>query len=165
MTVTYRNTFRDITAFCFYHYLRSPFVLGAYGICVGLLTLIAIQAIPKEASTGQKIFAFMVVESILFALLAGIFGLSIVLSMISRRNKTFLTEHTIALHEDGFITETPYSRSEQKWTIVQKLGRNARYIFLYVSQHGAHVIPRRAFHDTAEADQFYDYCRKKLVRT
>ena len=69
-------------------------------------------------------------ETFAIVVFAAVFGLSTVLGMISRRNKTFLTEHTITLGEDGFTSETQYSRSELKWSIVQKLARTRSCIFI-----------------------------------
>ena len=161
MTIRYQNTFRDIVAFCFYHYPRSPLILGFYGFGFAILSAVVFQSVPKDIPIAARIIAFLVMEIIVFGFLAVIFILSTVLGMISRRNKTFLTDHSITLAENGFTSETPYSRSELKWSIVQKLARSKNYIFIYVAQHSAHVVPRRAFRDAAEWDSFYEFCRKK----
>jgi hypothetical protein len=148
-------------AFCFYHYPRSPVVIGFYGIGFALLSLIVLQALPKDGDVVTKVIAFGVMEFIAFCLLAAVLALSVVLSMISRKNKTVLTEHTIMLSEASFTEETRYNKTEQKWTIVQKLGRTNGYLFIYVAQYTAHVVPRRAFRDDAEWDAFYEYCSQR----
>ena len=161
MTVRYKITFRDLLAFCFYHYLRSPILVATYGIGLVFISFVVFQMLPKDGSAIANTITFLVIDFIALALLAGIAATSIVLSMISRRNKTFLTDCTMTLGENGFISETPYARSEQKWAIVQKLARNNNYIFLYVAQYMAHVIPRRAFRDDAEWNSFYEFCRQR----
>ena len=165
MTVRYQNTFRDVMAFCFYHYLRSPVVLGFYGVGFALVSLPLLLEIPKDQGTAARIAMFLTMEAFVFAILAPVFALSIVLSMISRRNKTLLTEHIITLGQDAIMTETPYVKSEQKWAIVQKLARTRRYIFIYVAQYSAHVIPRRAFRDDPEWDAFYEFCKQRARPT
>jgi hypothetical protein len=70
--------------------------------------------------------------------------------MGSRRNKTLLPEHTITLADASFTEETAYNKTDHKWSGVQKLARTRRHIFIYVAQHAAHVVPRRAFRDDAE---------------
>ena len=148
-------------AFCFYHYPRSPVVIGSYGLAFALITFSAFQALPKHRDVVTKVITFAVVELIALSLLAAVLALSVVLSMASRKNKTVLTEHTILLAEESFTEETPYNKTEQKWTIVQKLARTRSYIFIYVAQYSAHIVPRRAFRDDAEWDAFYEYCRQR----
>jgi hypothetical protein len=161
MTIRYQNTFRDIMAFCFYHYPRSPVVIGFYGVCFAIISLSVFRALPKHSDAVTKVITFAILDLIGFSVLAAVFALSVVLSLGSRKNKTILTEHTIILAEESFTEETPYNKTEQKWTIVQKLARTKSYIFIYVAQYMAHVVPRRAFRDDAEWDAFYEYCRQK----
>ena len=149
-------------AFCFYHYLRLPIFVASCGIFFILISLIIIQELPNDAPTIAKVFIFLFKEFLIFALISGIFALSIVLTMISKRNKTLLTEHTFTLSDGSFIEETAYNKTEHKWLIVQKLARTRQHIFIYISQHAAHVIPRRAFHDNIEWDSFYDFCRQQI---
>src|ERR1043165_2690233 len=165
MTIRYRNTFRDVMAFCLYHYPRAPVTIGSYGILFAVLSFIIFQALPKEGNVVTKILVFSAMEIIAFLALAVVLALSVVLSMVSRRNRTFLTEHTIVLGEEIFTEETVYNKTEQKWTSVQKLARTKHYLFIYLAQHMAHVVPRRAFRDDAEWDAFYDYCRQRTQAT
>ena len=161
MTIRYQNTFRDIMAFCFYHYPRSPVVIGCWGVGFAFTSLIVFQALPKDGDVATKVVAFAIMEFIAFCFFAAVLALSVVLSMVSRKNKTVLTGRTIILGEESFTEETAYNKTEQKWTIVQKLARTRSYIFIYVAQHMAHVVPRRAFRDDAEWDAFYEYCRRR----
>jgi hypothetical protein len=160
MIVRFKNTFRDILAFCFYHYPRSPMILACWAFPFALLSMASYQAIPKDLSAVGKVLAFLFLECSWFAVLCLAFAVLIVLSMISRRNKTMLVENTMTLGEDGFMVETPYGRAESKWAIVQKLARTKKYVFIYIAQHLAHVVPRRAFKDDGEWEGFYDFCRR-----
>jgi hypothetical protein len=161
ITVRYSNTFRDIMAFCFYHYPRSPVVLGFNGVSFALISVLIFSALPKEESFLTKLIAFGVMEVFVLLLLAAVAALSVVLSMVSRKNKTTLTEHTIALGEASVTEETVYNKTEQKWAIVQKLVRTRKYVFIYISQHASHVVPRRAFRNDEEWDAFYEFCRER----
>jgi len=158
MKIQYKNTFRDILAFCLYHYPRSPFVIVSYGIGFALISFTIFRALPKDGNPVTNGIVFVGMELVVFSIFVAVLALSALLSMISRKNKTVFTEHTIALGEESFITETPYSKTEQKWKIVQKLARTRKHIFIYVAQHMAHVVPRRAFRDDLEWEGFYDYC-------
>jgi len=136
-----------------------------YGVGFAIISLIVFQALPKDGGGVTKVITFAVMELIAFSFLAAVVALSVVLSMVSRKNKTIITAHTIIRGEEGFTEETPYSKTEQKWTIVQKLARTKSYIFIYVAQYASHVVPRRAFRDDAEWNAFYEYCRERTQAT
>jgi YcxB-like protein len=84
------------------------------------------------------------------------------LSFISSKNRTFLTEHTFTLTEDGFIEETVFNRTENRWAAALKVVRTRNYIFLFVSQNAAHAIPRWAFVSDEEWDEFFAYCQQHV---
>ncbi|MCI0536082.1 MAG: hypothetical protein L0Z50_12730 [Verrucomicrobiales bacterium] len=88
-------------------------MIGTYGLVFALISLNAFQALPKAAGTAGKVLTFLITESIVFAFLAGVLALTVALSMISRRNKTILTEYSITLGEDGFTSETPRTWSRK----------------------------------------------------
>jgi len=162
MTIRYENTFRDIMAFCFYHYPRSPLVIGVYGIGFVLVSLSIVRALPSDASPVAKVITFLVMELIAFLFIAGFFAVTVALSMVSRRNKTLLTGHTITLTDGSLMEETEYNKTDHKWSGVQKLARTRRHVFIYVAQYSAHVVPRRAFRDDAEWNLFYEFCRQRI---
>src|SRR5689334_19043278 len=106
MTIRYRNTFGDIMAFCFYHYPRSPVVIGSMALVLGVLAFVFMQALPPEFSGVAKVITFIALELVAFFFFAGLMALSVVLSMISSKNKTALTDHTLVLAEENFVEET-----------------------------------------------------------
>ena len=135
--------------------------MGTYGVGYMLITALVWKMTSQFPTPGARVVAFLLIEGLVMLLFGGILILSIIGSMISRRNKTLLTEHTLRLAEDQFYHETPFAKTELKWSILQKLHRTRQYIFLYVAQHSAHVIPRRAFSSDEEWDAFYEFCRRK----
>ena len=169
MTIRFTLTFRDLLAFCRYHYPRSPFVIGTFLFCMALLTVPLTQALfadpPKDLGLVTRTVAFIVFEMVLASAIVMIFGVSIVLSMISRRNKTYYAERTLTIADTGISSESQYGKTEVKWTIVQKLARNRRYIFAYTAQHAAYIIPRRAFSDEAQFDAFFTFCEQRIGRS
>ena len=162
MTIRYKNMFRDLMGFCFYHYPRSPIVIGTYGLGFVLLSSGILQALPTDITPVAKVVTFLAMEFLAFLFIAGSFVVIVVLSMVSRRNKTLLTEHTITLGEGSFVEETAYNKTDHKWAGVQKLARTRRHIFIYVSQYAAHVVPRRAFQNDTEWDSFYEFCKQRI---
>ena len=102
-------------------------------------------------------------EFIILCVLTALAASTVFLSALPRKDKTTLTERTITLGEVSFLEETAYNKTETRWIGVQKLVRTRKYILIYVSQHAAHIVPRRAFRDTAEDDAFYEFCREKAA--
>lgn len=99
----------------------------------------------------------MLTAAIIFA---GIFLFAFigsVLTALSRRNKTFMTDNTIELQEDRFLTENRYGKGEYNWDIVQKIVKTRGRIVLYVNQSSGIVVPRRAFPNAAEWDAFCSF--------
>lgn len=167
MNISYTNTFRDLLAFQRYHASRSPVVIVMDLGLVAFVSYLFFQATAGDSAhqlgLTTRIIATLVLAVVLLALVIASNLVLFVLVLISRRNKTLLTEHTITLGEDGFVTETAYERTNSKWASVQKLRRTRRHLFIYVSQHGAHVVPRRAFREEAEWNAFHEFCRRKAA--
>jgi uncharacterized membrane protein YuzA (DUF378 family) len=162
MTIIYRNTFRDHLAFAAYHMLHSAMFLVATTVILTLLTFMSVvPAISGTESAAVRIIAFVFMEVLLLIGIAGVFTITTMLTLISRKNKTLLAERTVTLGEDGFVVESVYGRSEYKWPVVQKLARTRGHVFLYFSKASALVIPRRAFEGVAQRDAFYAYCKRK----
>jgi hypothetical protein len=130
-----------------------------------LIYLALIQAVPQDLSPIERVVSFIILAFIAFIAVAVMFTVLSVLGIISRRNKTLLTEHTVTLDDVSFTEETIYNKSDCKWASVQKLARTKKYIFIYLAQHLAFVIPRRAFRDQGEWDSFYEFCKLRVGKT
>ena len=168
MTLSYRNTFRDRLAFAAYHVPRNPLVLlmaVGFFLLVTFTSLVpAVRDLPADKPAFVRVLAFIFVELLLVLLIIAFWGVIILLTMISRRNKPFFCDKTITLGEEVFVGESQYGRSETRWTMVQKLARTRRYIFIYLSQENAIVLPRRAFESSTQWDEFYDICDQRTKR-
>jgi len=123
------------------------------------------NAISNGISLIRKAFVLVLVAGGFVTVFLALMGGLTILSMISKRNRTFLTEHTITLAEDNFTSESAYAKTEWKWPSVQKIARTNNYCFVYVAQHAAIVVPRRAFADHEQWSYFNDYCRERMRRS
>ena len=54
MTIRYTNTFRDIMAFSFYHYPRTPLVIGLYGVAFVNARVAGSWAEGHQVASGQR---------------------------------------------------------------------------------------------------------------
>jgi hypothetical protein len=103
--------------------------------------------------------AFLV---ILFLIVVTNLITAILLIFIYRRDRGFLTEHSITISDRGLIEETEVNRTEVKWTAITRVVRTRRYILVFLSPIMAHIIPRRAFADSAECDRFYSELQSRV---
>ncbi len=162
MKVSYRNKWLDIISFNIFHLSRSPILLGGLGICLIVIGSVNWQ-IASDSTTKYsqlvKIVVFVILQISCVSVIVLIALLIIVLSNISKMNKTVLADTVLTLGSAGITSESQYARSELKWDAVQKLARTRSHIFLYIMQHGAIVIPKRAFSTNDEWDQFWLACQ------
>lgn len=160
MKTTYRNTFPDMLALMWSHYIRL-FMMQAIALAfLGITSLSTWKAIPPECSMLLKITLLVLTEAVLFVIYMLIVCGLTVLSALSRMNKTFLTEHTITIDESGLVEENGFSRGEYRWDGILKFVKTRRHLFVYVAQHSAHAIPRRAFASESEWQQFVEKMRE-----
>lgn len=161
-SVQYTNTFADMLWFSAYTYSRSTLMLVLYSMLFGFACFSAYTSVSASESLGIRLFMSAVLVLIFMVVFFTFFGVVIVLSLISKANKTTLTEHTITLTDTGLVEETEFNRTEQKWIGIPRLARTHRHIFAYTSQYAAHVIPRRAFDDAASWDAFYEELQSRV---
>ncbi len=72
-----------------------------------------------------------------------------------------LGAHRIVVSEDGVIESTAVGESRTSWAGVDRVEQNPDYIFIYTAPTAAHLIPKRAFKDTQEAERFYQFSRAR----
>ena len=108
-----------------------------------------------------QVLTFGVMEISLLAVIAlgGAVTLLVLtlLAYLPGRNKNILTDQSITLTDGGILVETQNNRFESDWAAVQRASQSKSDIYIFLSQNGGHVIPKRAFSSRGEADAFYAY--------
>ena len=66
-----------------------------------------------------------------------------------------LGRHKVVLAEGDVVETTAVGESRTAWAGVDRVEQNPQYIFIYTSPAAAHLIPKRAFRDIQEAEDFY----------
>ena len=66
-----------------------------------------------------------------------------------------LGRHKVGLTDGGVVESTAVGESRTAWAGVDRVEQNPQYIFIYTSPAAAHLIPKRAFRDMQEAEDFY----------
>ena len=140
-------------------------MLGFFAVLLSIITWLNWQAVAKRADENSlfvTIFTFAVLEFIFVAVIGIVLFLTLIASNISKMNKTVLTDCVIILSPDSISAESEYARAEYQWNAVQRLAQNPKYLFLYVMQHGAVIIPKRAFQSKQELENFWQQCQAKV---
>jgi hypothetical protein len=83
---------------------------------------------------------------------------------LSKNNETILAEQKWVISDDLLLYESENVRSEIKWKALKRVIPTGNYLFLYMSQLGAFIIPKRAFASDQDWKQFVQLCRSKLQK-
>lgn len=162
MRVIFRLSRRDLIIISIRGILHQPILLGIFGFVLIVTSFTNWTAIDKERTLLVRIITFTVLELVPIGFLILFLAVLMLLMSRSKGNNRLLTEQTLIVDEKGLIIESELSKSEIKWSAVQRLRRSGPYLFLYFSQQAATVIPRRAFDSEQSWDQFYKYCRSRV---
>jgi hypothetical protein len=157
VTIRYTTTLRDLLAFVRYHRLHDPFTLFLYALMFAITLWMSVGSVPPDTSAEASVVLVVLMEGEALIVVVALLTLLSVLSLVSRRNKTVLTDHTLTLSDDGLAEQTPFNTTVHKWSAVQKVGRTKKHLFVYVAQHSAHVIPRRAVSTDAEWGALHEF--------
>ncbi len=151
----------DIFSASLQQLFHQPFLIAFFAILLTLTSYTNWQAISPERTLLVRLVSVIILELIPFMFVTAVIGLFIFLNTFSKKNKTLLTEQTITLDESFLACQSEYARSEVKWKAVQRIVRTRSYLFLYLSQMGAMLIPKRAFNSKEQWDSFFEFCVAK----
>ena len=74
-----------------------------------------------------------------------------------------LGSHKIILNEAGLVESTAVGESRCLWTGVDRVENDQQYIYIYTAPHAAHIIPKRAFNNSHEAESFYQLAKSAAL--
>jgi hypothetical protein len=134
-----------------------------------LLAVLLFSAVPAIGADGFVIsrmnFAFIVVALPIVVLFQWCWDRLLVRRAIlqlvkeEKPGKGQLGKHRMVVSEDGLFESTAVAESRTSWAGVDRIEQNPGYIFIYTSAAAAHVIPKPAFRDIQEAEDFYQRAR------
>jgi hypothetical protein len=171
MEVEYELTLDDLYAFQWRAIFASPRGRRATRrvYLLWLLAVLLFAAVPAIGADGFVIsrmnFTFLVVAFPIVVLAQWFLERRLMRRAIlqllkeEKPGKGQLGKHRMVVSEDGVIESTAVAESRTSWAGVDRIEQNPDYIFIYTAPVAAHVIPKRAFRDTQEAEAFYQLCR------
>jgi hypothetical protein len=71
--------------------------------------------------------------------------------------------HRVVLEDSGIVETTAVNETSTAWAGIDRIEQDSDYIFIYTSQIQAHIIPKRAFKDAAEAEAFIEFSKARII--
>ena len=164
MDIEYEISVDDILALNLYHHQQSPSarrtrMLLQYGPPVILVIIFLIQASLTGGSPVSALpwlfFAGIWVIFVPFSLRRSMRKKVAKLILESQDNRV-TGKHKLSLTPDAVTDKTGSGKTKTKWRDVRKLVATNQYLYIYISDTLAHIVPRRAFASEAEFREFVD---------
>jgi hypothetical protein len=154
MRLEYRLKFRDYLLFNATHQFLAPKTQVLY-----LLVAVAMYAMfVRKAGAGPALVLAVTIYIVQWIAQVAFTALS----LHSTRNKSLLTDHVLEVQDEGLYHETRFVRSVHYWPGVATAVRRAGFAAVYLSSHGAHIIPRRAFASDQQVDRFVELVEERI---
>lgn len=131
-------------------------------VLLGLLFNIGLALVPKLGTYSIVSLIFLIV-----VYFVGFFGFLIFFLTILGLANAFLPKHRGVLgrhvlesKEEGLVERTDYNETLHRWPSIVRVLSLWGYVYIYVTDSNAHVVPRRCF-PPAEIDSFVADVRRR----
>ncbi len=164
MEVTYTLSREDYWQFnLFVLKRRRGYIWGPVinGLVTGALLLLLILSIEEETiSWGLGFFGLAVACAVCgFHFVSRKYLLRRTVKRLPAKDGAILATRTIRIDEEGFEDRSPVGEEKRKWSGIREILENQNYIYLFVDEHMAFIIPKGAFPDSDTARAFIDSAR------
>jgi uncharacterized integral membrane protein len=166
--VRYTLTHKDVFAFNLRALVRNRVVLIMTALMMVALMYISFNTVPKDGQTeyplAVRIVVALVMGVVVLAVMSGIQLLTLALTIWTKKFKGVLGEHELTLSDAGMLTRSADGETLRKWTGLMKVASTRNYLYLYVNETMAQIVPKRYFSTVREADAFEQYIRSRMQR-
>ena len=164
MTITYSIEKDDLVFFRKYYQKNdSTYKIVFYIILFCYAIISFINSFKYFNYLPYFVFRFIFEFAIFFLLL------KLVLFLISKfsdwsyfkpdKQKGVICEHTITLTEDYFVERTIVNENKHAWSGIIKITQDKKYIFVYIAVNNAYQIPKKAFQNSKQSQEFFEYAQ------
>ncbi|HJY76205.1 MAG TPA: YcxB family protein [Burkholderiales bacterium] len=154
MRIEYENKFSDIVLFNVMHQFLSIRVQVFYLLLIAFIFWSETLSHSVSESVTTAFFWYVAVW-IFQAVFTTVY-------LVSRKNRSVLTRHTVELQEDAFFEETKFNKSFFYWPGVVKAVPRPGFVAVYVTPHSAHIIPNRSFSSKSHRRDFIALVKSKI---
>lgn len=166
MTIEYELTTDDYIDFNMYHMDNSEKIKKTIFFQRYIMSLILpiaplIIILTTDKTFGEWYFSFVIVWAAWVIFYEKNFKKSIKKKLLKIADKGgangIIGNHKLTLTEDKIIEHKDEDLSYEK-SIINKVGETDKHIFIYISESNAYVVPKSAFNNKEEEEEF-----KKLL--
>jgi hypothetical protein len=151
LQIAFKISLMDLIRFNVYHASRR----GLNWLIVSGAVLLLARTIPHDLPLHVMVFIVFLLAAFMIAFMFVVTVLVAALSYAPSKNRAAIGEHVLTIEPDTLTEETLVSTARWSWAAVPKISHTRAYIFIYVQQNMAHVIPKSAFASRDEASRFY----------
>lgn len=145
----------DLLRFNLHHAAHRRLTWAIVGICAALIASTVPNDMPVTARLIIFVFILPIMTVVYFLATAAI----ALLSYAPAKNRGVFGRHDLSITSEDISEFSQVNSSKWSWASVPKVSQNGSYIYIYVQQNLAHIVPKRAFHTPEEAREFYGAAR------
>ena len=121
------------------------------GICIGVIGLLlgSVFYVYTDHALGLVLIAFSI-----FLLLMQWVVPSLVFRRVYRRNSRMFGTRTVTVSDAGIVSDHQLGHVESTWNMYEKFRETPRLFLLYQSTDLIGIVPKRAFANPADLQQF-----------
>ncbi len=164
MVVEFENSLDDVLALNQFHHEQSRSArrtrrLLQFGPAAIPLLVFVVQIMGSSASAASALpwLMFAAIWVVIMPLmLRRAMKKRVVQLFVQGEHQGIVGKHTLSLSADGVLDKTSHGRTKTGWRDVHKVVATNEYVFIYLSDTVAHIVPRRAFPDEQRFHEFRD---------
>ncbi|MCJ7522354.1 MAG: YcxB family protein [Dehalococcoidia bacterium] len=164
MDIEFENTMDDILALNTYHFQRSPGArrnrLIFQYVLPGIPALIYLALVFGGGSSELSALPWLLLAMLLFVL--GPFSVRrslkrrVVKMVAEEQGRGAVGGHRLSITRSAVTDKAGSGKTTTNWTDVKKVVLMDNYVFIYIGDTSAHIVPKRAFPDETAWKEFKD---------
>lgn len=164
MDIEYENVMDDILALNLYHHQQSPSarrtrMLLQYAPPAILVIIFLVQASFTGGSLASSLpllfFAGIWVIFVPYSLRRSM-KKKVARMVLENQDGGITGRHKLSLKSDAVTDQAGSGKTKTRWADVHKLVATNSYLYIYIGDTSAHIVPKRAFESEAEFRKFVD---------
>ncbi|NOZ47469.1 MAG: YcxB family protein [Chlorobi bacterium] len=163
MEINIKLTRKDYINFNKYYYLKKAIKKRI------IVVIIMAFGLPLIMNIGSSFYLFNYLYNVLLAgIIFGVIYLLLGYLLMNRTGKlpsdngSILGERRFIITDEGLIEESNTHRSIQDWKGVKSIEENHNYLFIFVDNIAAYILPKRYFRTKEKYTEFVNEINKKM---
>lgn len=173
MEIKYELTKDDIIDFNLYHSENSKTIKRSLNIQRYIISVIFVFAAIVMSSYLDIPYSFTIpfflVVSLIWIFYYPKFFKWLIKRNVSKmldegKNKAIIGEQRLSISNEGIIAISEAGEMKSNWSLVEKIGKTKKNIYIYISSISAYIIPIKAFNNEEEVNNFISTVNKYIEK-